>query len=61
MLFRLINTSATIQSLINDILREYLDRFCIIYLDDILIFSDNKKEYKEYIIIVLKALKKAKL
>ena len=61
MLFGLINIPATMQSLINNILKEYLDRFYIIYLNNILIFSDNKKEYKEYIIMVLKVLKKTKL
>ena len=32
MLFGLTNAPATMQSLINDTLREYLDRFCVIYL-----------------------------
>jgi hypothetical protein len=42
-------------------LYEYLDIFIIVYLDDILIFSENKEEYKEYIIKVLSKLLKAKL
>ena len=53
MSFGLINVLATMQSLVNDILREYLDRFCVIYLDDILIFLDNKKEYEGHVMIVL--------
>ena len=61
MLFGLTNALAIIQSLINNTLREYLDRFYIIYLNDILIFSNNKKEYKGYIITVLQILKKARL
>ena len=61
MLFRLINAPAIMQSLVNNILKKYLDRFYIIYLDNILIFLDNEKEYEEYIIIVLKILKKAGL
>ena len=32
---------------------EYLDNFCITYLDDILIYSENPQEYKEYIKKVL--------
>ena len=60
-LFRLTNTPAIIQSLINNILRKYLDRFCVIYLNNILIFLDNEKEYKEYITIILKTLKKVGL
>ena len=58
MLFKLINIPATMQSLINNILREYLNRFCVIYLDDILIFLDNEKEYEKHVIIVLKILEK---
>ena len=61
MLFKLINILAIMQSLVNNILRKYLDRFYIIYLDDILIFLNNEKKYKEYIIIILKMLKKARL
>ena len=45
----------------NNIFKEYLDRFYIIYLDNILIFSDNEKEYKEYVLMILKILQKASL
>ena len=61
MSFGLTNASATIQSLVNNILREYLDRFYIVYLNNILIFSDNKKEYEGHITTVLQILKKAEL
>ena len=61
MLFRLINIPATMQSLVNNILKKYLNRFYIVYLDNILIFSDNEKEYEEYIITVLKVLEKVGL
>jgi hypothetical protein len=49
MSFRLINAPATWQAFINNIFREYLDVFIIIYLDDILIFSKTEEEHKEYI------------
>jgi Reverse transcriptase (RNA-dependent DNA polymerase) len=61
MLFGLINAPATYQALINNILREYLDDFIVIYLDDILIYSKNEKEYTGYIIKVLEVLKKTEL
>ena len=35
--------------MINNILKKYLDKFYIVYLDDILIFLNNKEEYIEYI------------
>ena len=54
--FRLINIPAIIQILINDILKEYLDRFYIAYLNDILIYLNNIKIYKKYVKLVLKVL-----
>ena len=59
--FGLTNAPATMQSLVNDTLREYLDRFCVVYLDDILIFSDNEKEHEGHVTTVLQALEKAGL
>ena len=35
---------------------DFLGKFCSIYLDDILVFSDTKKEYKEQVNTVLKRL-----
>src|SRR6266700_3359326 len=43
---------------INYILREYLDKFVIVYLNNIIIYSNIKKEYKEYIKWVLRKLYK---
>ena len=47
--------------MINDILREYLDRFIVVYLDDILIYSNTLKEHREHVHVVLKILQGAKL
>jgi len=55
--FRLTNTSATIQKLINNILYENLDIFVIIYLNNILIFSKIKSKHIQYIKTILKKLK----
>jgi hypothetical protein len=57
--FNLTNTPASFQALINDILREYLDIFVVAYLNDILIYSTNKKDHIKQVNLVLKALKKA--
>src|SRR5258706_14117893 len=40
----------------NDTLREYLDLFCVVYIDDILIYSNNKKEHREQVRKVLAKL-----
>ena len=49
MSFSLTNTPAIFQELINDTLREYLNDFVIVYLDDVLIFSKIYKEYVEHV------------
>ena len=48
-------------TLMNDIFREYLDKFVIVYLDDILIYSRTKEEHLEHVRIVLSTLRKHKL
>lgn len=47
--------------MINQVLREYLDIFVVVYLDDILIFSDDLETHKEHVYKVLKKLEEAKL
>ena len=53
MLFGLCNEPASFQNYINNTLREYLDDFCTVYLDDILIYSDNEAEHEIHIKCVL--------
>jgi hypothetical protein len=48
---------ATFQRFINDTLREYLDVFYTVYLDDILIYSRTREEHLSYIRKVLTALR----
>ena len=52
----LCNAPATFQEYINNLLREYLDQRIIVYLDDILIYSDNKDEHTVLVLKVLKTL-----
>ena len=47
------------QAFINNILREYLDQFCTAYADDILIYSDNLKEHRRHVRLVLQKLREA--
>jgi HD-GYP domain-containing protein (c-di-GMP phosphodiesterase class II) len=54
--FGFINAPAIWQAFINNVLREYLDVFVIVYLDDILIFSKTEEEYKEHIKKILRKL-----
>src|SRR6266542_6404920 len=44
--FELVNALATFQRLMNNVLRDYLRKFCLIYLDDIIIYSKSLKDHK---------------
>jgi hypothetical protein len=45
MQFRLINTLAIFQKRINSVLGEYLDKFIIAYLNNIIIYFNSKEEH----------------
>jgi hypothetical protein len=51
--FGLTNAPASFQHLINEILGEYLDIFCVAYLDDILVFSDSLGVHKRHVRTIL--------
>lgn len=55
--FGLTNAPAVFQHMMNNVFREFLDQFVIIYIDDILIFSKNEKEHKEHVCLVLQKLR----
>lgn len=59
--FGLCNGPGTFQGYINSTLGEYLHSFCTAYLDDILIFSNSRSEYIQYIRLVLQKLLEAGL
>ena len=61
MLFRLTNTPALFKRFIKKVLHKVLHCFVVVYLDNILIFSENKEEYIEYIREVLQELQKANI
>lgn len=57
----LCNAPATFVSLMNEVLSDYIDRFCVVYMDDILIFSRDEDEHYEHIEKVLSRLQEHKL
>ena len=61
MSFRLINTSATFQTFINNVLQEYLNQFVVVYLDNILIYFKTKKQHVQHVCKILQALQNAGL
>ncbi|KAI3373742.1 hypothetical protein L3Q82_022329, partial [Scortum barcoo] len=54
--FGLTNTPAVFQALINDVLRDFLNRFVFVYLDDILIYSKNLSDHQVHVRQVLQRL-----
>src|SRR6266540_5215455 len=59
--FRLCNAPATFQQLMNQVLRKYLGKFILVYLNDIIIYSKIFEKHKEYVRLVFKALRAASL
>lgn len=47
--FGFTNAPAVFQALVNDVLRDFLNRFVFVYLDDILIFSQNMSEHVSHV------------
>ncbi len=61
MSFDLINTSVIFQTYINKILTELLNNFCVVYLNDILIFFVKKIDHVDHMKQILEKLRKFKL
>ena len=59
--FGLTNAPATFMTLMHDIFHEFLDKFVIIYIDDILIYSTNEEEHENHLETILKKLREHKL
>jgi RNase H-like domain found in reverse transcriptase/Reverse transcriptase (RNA-dependent DNA polymerase)/Integrase zinc binding domain/Chromo (CHRromatin Organisation MOdifier) domain/Integrase core domain len=59
--FGLTNAPASFQAYANDCLREYLDKFCVAYLDDILIYSDSLEEHIQHVRMILQRLRECGL
>ena len=61
MSFDLSNASVTFQAYINKALSELVNRICVVYLDDILIFSQMQKKHWRHVDEVLERLKQYSL
>ncbi|GJX33711.1 putative reverse transcriptase domain-containing protein [Tanacetum coccineum] len=59
--FGLTNAPAVFMDLMNRVCRTYLDKFMIVFIDDILIYSKTREEHVEHLRLVLGLLKKEKL
>nr|GFD31095.1 putative reverse transcriptase domain-containing protein [Tanacetum cinerariifolium] len=59
--FGLTNAPAVFMDLMNRVCKPYLDKFVIVFIDDILIYSKNEKEHEEHLKAILGLLKEEKL
>lgn len=61
MLFGLTNAPTAFMDLINHVFKPYLDRFIMVFIDDILIYSPSDKEHENNLRLVLQVLRKKEL
>ncbi|GJU51998.1 putative reverse transcriptase domain-containing protein [Tanacetum coccineum] len=59
--FGLTNAPAVFMDLMNRVCKPYLDKFVIVFIDDILIYSKDEKEHEEHLKAILGLLKEEKL
>ena len=61
MFFDLCNESVSFQKYINNTLHEHLNKFYTVYLNDILIYSDNELKHEIHVKLILRKLQEADL
>nr|GEV06160.1 hypothetical protein [Tanacetum cinerariifolium]GEV06178.1 hypothetical protein [Tanacetum cinerariifolium] len=61
MAFGLTNAPALYMDLMNQVCKPYLDKFVIVFINDIMIYSNTKKEHEVHLKLVLESLRKEKL
>jgi hypothetical protein len=61
MLFGLTNAPAYFMYMMNKIFMEYLDKFIVVFIDDILVYSRSEEEHEEHLHLVLQKLREHRL
>ena len=57
MSFGLTNAPAYFMNMMNKVFMEFLDKFIVVFIDDILVYSKNEEEHKEHLRLVLEKLR----
>jgi hypothetical protein len=57
MSFGLTNAPTYFMNLMNKVFMEYLDRFVVVFIDDILIYSKSESDHEEHLRLVLQKLR----
>ena len=55
--FGLTNASVIFMDLVNRVFQPYLDKFVIVFIDDILVYSSNKDNHGKYLRMVLQTMR----
>eukprot|EP00253_Pinus_taeda_P028904 PITA_28904 len=55
--FNLTNAPTTFMCLMNSVFHPYMDKFVIVFIDDILVYSKNEEDYAEHLAILLRLLR----
>ena len=58
---KLINTPANFMCMMNNIFSKYLDKFILVCINDIVVYSKNKEEHEEHLCILLRVLREHRL
>ena len=61
MSFGLTNAPAYFMSMMNKVFMEYLDKFVVVFIDDIMVYSKNEEDHKEHLRLILEKLREHQL
>ena len=61
MSFGLTNTPAYFMGLMNRVFSDYLDKFVVVFIDDILVYSRSREEHAEHLRLILQRMREQKL
>ena len=61
MSFGVTNAPAYFMNMMNKVFMEFLDKFVVVFIDDILVYWKNEEEHKEHLCLVLEKLREHQL